>query len=103
MKADPAKLADRLFAEGVGAFHATQYDSAAAAFRKAIQVRADDARYHYLLGLSLWMAEDRDSAKSAFEKGRELELEMRPSSRKISAELERFQGPARHAMNAYRP
>jgi hypothetical protein len=49
------------------------------------------------------MSEDRDGAKAAFEKGRDLELEMRPSSRTISSEFERIQGPARHAMNAYRP
>jgi hypothetical protein len=39
----------------------------------------------------------------AFEKGRDLELTARPPSRAISIVLERIQGPARQAMNAYRP
>ena len=102
-KPDPAKFADRFFADGVRSYHAGQYPSAAAALRKAIQLRHDDARYHYLLGLTLWMADDRDAAKAEFEKGRDLEMEARPPSRMISSELEKIQGPARHAMNAYRP
>jgi hypothetical protein len=102
-KPDPAKLADRFFAEGVRSFHGGQYSNAEAAFRKAIQFRADDARYHYLLGLSLWMLDEKVAAEAAFEKGRDLELQARPPSRSISTVLERIQGPARQAMNAYRP
>ena len=63
----------------------------------------DDARYHYLLGLTLWMSNDskrrigvREGSRpgggiAAFWPGR------------ASAVLERIQGPARQAVNAYRP
>jgi hypothetical protein len=102
-KVDPSKLADRFFADGVRAFHAGRYSDAEAAFRRAIQFRSDDARYHYLLGLSLWMSDEKSAAEVAFEKGRDLELSARPPSRAISIVLERIQGPARQAMNAYRP
>jgi hypothetical protein len=102
-KPDPVKLADRFFVDGMRAFYAGEYPAAESAFRKAIQFRADDARYHYLLGLALWMNKDSKGAESAFEKGRDLESESRPSSRVVSAVLERIQGPARQAVNAYRP
>jgi hypothetical protein len=103
IKPDPAKIAEKFFADGVRAFHATQYSSANEALRQAIKFRHDDARYHYWLGLSLWMADDKEAAKAAFEKGRDLEMEARPPSRMISSALEKIQGPARNAINVYRP
>jgi hypothetical protein len=102
-KPDPAKLADRFFSDGLHSFYAGEYPSAQSSFRKALQFRPDDARYHYLLGLSLWMGDDRKAAEAEFEKGRDLEMDARPSSRAISTVLERIQGPARQAINAYRP
>jgi chromosome segregation ATPase len=102
-KPDPSKLADRFFSDGLRSFHAGEYTGAQSSFRKALQFRPDDARYHYLLGLSLWMADDRKAAEAEFEKGRDLEMDARPPSRAISSVLERIQGPARQAVNAYRP
>ena len=49
------------------------------------------------------MNNDRKAAETAFEKGRDLESSALPSSRVVSAVLERIQGPARQAVNAYRP
>jgi hypothetical protein len=103
LRPDPAKLADRFFGEGLQAFFNGNYKGAESAFRKAIQFRGDDARYHYLLGLALWMKDDTKNAEAAFEKGRDLESNALPSSRMVSAVLERIQGPARQAVNAYRP
>jgi hypothetical protein len=103
IKPDPSKLADRFFSDGLRSFYAGEYSGAQSSFRKALQFRPDDARYHYLLGLSLWMGDDRKAAEAEFEKGRDLELDARPPSRAISAVLERIQGPARQAINAYRP
>ncbi|HKB00715.1 MAG TPA: hypothetical protein VKD90_00785, partial [Gemmataceae bacterium] len=102
-KPDPVKLAERFFADGVRAYYAGRYPEAESALRKAIQFNGEDARYHYLLGLTLWMKKDLVGAEAEFEKGRDMELAGRPSSRVISAVLERFQGPARQAMNVYRP
>jgi len=103
IKPDPSKLADRFFNDGLHSFYTGEYSSAQSSFRKALQFRPDDARYHYLLGISLWMGDDRKAAEAEFEKGRDLELDARPPSRAISSVLERIQGPARQAINAYRP
>ncbi len=102
-KPDPARIADRFFNDGLRAYYAGEYPGAQSSFRKALQFHPDDARYHYLLGLSLWMANDLKAAQKAFEDGRDLEMDARPPSRVISRVLERIQGPARQAVNAYRP
>lgn len=102
-KLDPAKLGERYFNDGLRAYFAGRHVEAETAFRKAIQFKLDDARYHYLHGLSLWMIENMKEAELAFEKGRDLEREARPPSRIVSGVLERVQGPARQAVNAYRP
>jgi len=102
-KQEPGKLAARFFDDGMRAFNAARYPDAESNFRKAIQFRPDDARYHYLLGLVLWMTNDSRGADAEFEKGRDLELAGQPASRLVSTVLERVQGPARQAVNAYRP
>jgi hypothetical protein len=102
-KPDPGKLADRFFANGLRAYYAGSYAEAESDLRKALQFRPDDARYHYLLGLTLWTKKDTAGAEAEFEKGRDAELAGRPSSRVISGMLERIQGPARQAVNAFRP
>jgi hypothetical protein len=68
-----------------------------------VQFRPNDARYHYLLGLTLWARKETAAAEAEFEKGRDLELAGRPTSRSISTALERIQGAAREAVDAYRP
>jgi chemotaxis protein histidine kinase CheA len=102
-KPEPGKLADRAFGDGLRAYYNGQYGAAESHFRKAITFSPDDARYHYLLGLTLWVTDDKKGAEAEFEKGRDLEVAGRPASRLISALLERVQGPARQAVNAYRP
>lgn len=100
---DPDRLAEQFFGDGLRAFHRGQTVEAESAFRKAVQFKPNDARYHYLLGLSLWARKEMAAAEAEFEKGRDLELAARPTSRAISAALERIQGPARQAVDAYRP
>jgi hypothetical protein len=102
-KVDPARFADQYFGDGLHSFYAGSYVEAESALRKAIQFRAADARYHYLLGLTLWMRKETVAAEAEFEKGRSLESQGLPSSRVVSATLERIQGPARQAVDAYRP
>jgi len=102
-KQEPGRLAERFFGDGLRAFFAGQYQDAESNFRKAIQFNGNDARYHYLLGLALWMTRDGKGAELAFEKGRDLELAGMPTSRAVSSVLERIQGSARQAVNAYRP
>src|SRR5262249_57816949 len=95
--------AGRAFGDGLRAYYGGQYGAAESHFRKAITFSPDDARYHYLLGLTLWVTDDKKGAEAEFEKGRDLELAGRPAPRLISSLLERVQGPARQAVNAYRP
>jgi hypothetical protein len=102
-KPDPERLAETFFGDGVRAYHRGQTSEAESSFRKALQFRPSDARYHYLLGLTLWTRKETAGAEAEFEKGRDLELAGRPTSRTISAALERIQGPARLAVDAYRP
>ena len=102
-KPDPDRLAEEFFGDGLRAFHHGQYTDAESAFRKALQFRPNDARYHYLLGLTLWERKETAGAEAEFGKGRDLELAARPSSRAVSAALERIQGSARQAVDAYRP
>jgi len=102
-KPDPERLAEQFFGDGLRAFHRGQSAEAESAFRKALQFRPNDARYHYLLGLTLWVRKEAAGAEAEFEKGRDLELAGRPSSRAVSAALERIQGSARQAVDAYRP
>jgi hypothetical protein len=103
VRPEPSKLAERFFGKGLSEYIAGNYVEAESDFRKSLQFSADDARVHYLLGLALWMTKDAKGAETEFEKGRDLEMAGRPGSRAISAVLERIQGPARQAVNAYRP
>lgn len=102
-KPDPVRLSEQFFGNGVRAFLDGRYPEAETALRKAVQFRPADARYHYWLGLALRGQNRWAAAAAAFEKGRDLELAGRPSSRAVSAALERVQGPARQAVDAYRP
>jgi hypothetical protein len=102
-KVDPARLADQFFGDGLHSYFGGRYAEAESELRKAIQFRAADARYHYLLGLTLWMKNEKVAADTEFEKGRNLESQGLPSSRVVSASLERIQGPARQAVDSYRP
>jgi hypothetical protein len=102
-KPDPDRLAEQFFGDGLRAFYHGQSAEAESGFRKALQFRPNDARFHYLLGLTLWERKEKAGAEAEFEKGRDLELAGRPSSRAISATLERIQGPGRQAVDAYRP
>jgi hypothetical protein len=102
-KPNPGIIADRIFGDGLRAYYSGRYDDASNLFTKAIQIYSDDARYHYLLGLSLWSKGKSDEADVEFKKGRELEIQGRPSYRSINTVMERIQGTPRQAINAHRP
>ena len=101
-KPDPVRLADQFFGDGLHSFYGGHYAGAESALRKAIQFRAADARYHYLLGLSLWMRKETVAAEAEFERGRDLELQGMPSSRVVSA-VGTDPGFGAQTVDAYRP
>lgn len=102
-KPDAGKIADRHFGDALADLYRGRTAEAESGFRKAIQFQPDDARFHYLLGVALWSNGSQKEAEGEFKKGQELELANRPDRRAVSAALERIQGPARQAVNAYRP
>lgn len=102
-KPDVTKIAERAFGEGLRAYFAGQYSDAQSSFRRAIQFQPEDARYHYLLGAALWVAGNRTDAEAELKKGQDLEAIGRPGPKSVSAVLEKIQGPARQAINSFRP
>lgn len=102
-KPDPVALADKFFSDGVRNFYAGRYADAEKALTKAVAINNDDARYYYLLGLSLHQVGKSQEATTAFERGGELEALGRPNGKQIDSILERIQGPLRLMVNNYRP
>ncbi len=103
LKPDVGKIADRHYGDALANLYRGRLMEAESGFRKAIQFKSDDARFHYLLGVVLWSSGHQKEAEEAFKKGQELELAGSPDRRTVSEALERIQGAARHAVNAYRP
>jgi Flp pilus assembly protein TadD len=103
LKPDVGKIADRHYGDALGNLYRGRLLEAESGFRKAIQFKSDDARFHYLLGVVLWSNGNQKDAEEAFKKGHELELAGSPDRRTVSEALERIQGAARQAVNAYRP
>jgi hypothetical protein len=89
------------YADGLRAFFAGRYADAESAFTAAVRADREDARYYYFLGLSRLALAKR--AEADFEAGARLERENRPRGGAINAALERIQGPARQALNQFRP
>ena len=103
IKPDPAAMADRFFSDGVRLYYAGRYSEAEVSIGKTIAIFSDDARYHYLLGLSLYGQGKLAEANAAFAKGADLEAQGRPAAKSIDAILERIQGRARQVVNSHRP
>jgi Flp pilus assembly protein TadD len=68
-KPDPDRLAEQFFGDGLRAFHRGQSAEAESGFRKALQFRPNDARYHYFLGLTLWARKETAGAEAEFANG----------------------------------
>jgi hypothetical protein len=103
LKPDTAKIAARHYGDALGNLYRGRLMEAESGFRKAITFKADDARFHYLLGVVLWSSGHQKDAEEEFKKGHELELAGSPDRRAVSESLERIQGAARQAVNTYRP
>jgi tetratricopeptide (TPR) repeat protein len=97
--------AETHFSRGLFFYWQGQYDRAETEFKEAISNYAQDARYHYFLGLAR-LAEGaepkRSAAVSDLEQGARLEAESRPGSAQVNASLERIQGPLRRYLDNYR-
>jgi hypothetical protein len=100
---DPNPLqAEWHFGAGVNSYWSGAYARAEEQFQSAIRNDNQDARYHYYLGLALWSQDKRDAARSAFERGAELERQNRPAREAINALLERVQGSLRQEVDQFR-
>lgn len=103
VKLDPQRSGERFFNDALTAFHAGKYDTAEQGFRKAIELNGTDARFHYLLGITLYVRGESKAADEAFTKGQQMEIAGRPPRKSIADVLERIQGAPRQALNAFRP
>ncbi|MFO0939034.1 MAG: tetratricopeptide repeat protein [Gemmataceae bacterium] len=98
-----ADRANRLFGLGSDAYFDGRYTDAVAALEDATKANPADARVWYYLGLSRWATGDRKAAIEAFKAGGQWESRSVNSSKIVGSALERVQGPARQALDAYRP
>ncbi len=96
-------LAEARYATGLRNYFARKFVDAEASFASAIEADNQDARYFYFLGLSYLALNRRDDANADFEEGARLEEQNRPGRTAVSTSLERVQGPARQAVNRFRP
>jgi colicin import membrane protein len=95
--------ARRAYASGLEAWRARQYDTAEAWFTQATKDDPADARYWYFAGLAKWAQGKQAEARKDFETGAEWEARSRPGRRQVGEALLLVQGPARAALDAYRP
>ena len=98
-----AERAARLFGVGADAYFDGRYPDAVAALDDATKANPSDARAWYYLGLSRWASGDRNAAIEAFKAGGQWESRSATNSKQVGSALERVQGPARFALDAYRP
>ena len=102
-RVEETMIADKFYGEGVIALREGNIPAAQKAFAEAIVHNDEDARYHYLLGIAVWLQGNGNAANAEFEKGRRLEIEGKPNQRIVNVALERIQGAPRQALNAFRP
>jgi hypothetical protein len=91
------------YTAGVSLFFGGRYADAERRLAAAAAADPADARTWYFLGLSKWAVGRTQEAAADFRKGADLEARARPGRAEVGAALERVQGPARRAVDAYRP
>jgi hypothetical protein len=98
-------LAETHFGRGLSFFWSQDYAEAEEQFRQAVHYFGQDARYHYLLGLSQLSQPGklkREAANFNLEQGARLERRNRPVASEVNAILERVQGQTRQLINSFR-
>ncbi len=95
-------MAEKHYREGLAHFGVADYQAAEKAFSAALRLYAEDARYYYYFGLSLWQQGKRDYARESFRKGSVYEGQAKPPSATVNVALERIQGSLRMALNKER-
>lgn len=98
-----AERSSRLFGIGSDAYFDGRFADAVTALTDATKINPSDARSWYYLGLAKWATGDRTGATEAFKTGGQWESRSAASSRTVNGSLERVQGPARNALDTYRP
>jgi hypothetical protein len=98
-----AERSSRLFGVGADAYFDGRFAEAVTALTEATKINPSDARAWYYLGLAKWATGDRTGATEAFKTGGQWESRSAAASRTVNGSLERVQGPARNALDAYRP
>lgn len=98
-----AERAARLFGVGADAYFDGRFTDAVTALDEATKANPADARAWYYLGLSRWSSGDRNAAIEAFKSGGQWEARSATAARQVGSALERVQGPARAALDAFRP
>jgi hypothetical protein len=98
-----AERSSRLFGIGSDAYFDGRFADAVTALSEASKINPSDARCWYYLGLAKWATGDRAGATEAFKTGGQWESRSAASSRTVNGSLERVQGPARNALDTYRP
>jgi hypothetical protein len=93
----------KLFGQGAEAYYAGRYADAVTLLGEATKVNPSDARSWYFLGLAHWASGNKDAANEAFKSGGQWESRSGPAARSVGSALERIQGPARMALDAFRP
>jgi cellobiose-specific phosphotransferase system component IIA len=98
-------LAEQFYGKGLHLFWERKYSQAETAFKKAVELFGQDARYQYFLGLAQLnqrtMAK-RSEAEYSFEQGARLEAVNRPTVAEVNLSLERIQGGLRDYLNGFR-
>jgi hypothetical protein len=98
-----AERASRLFGVGTDAYFTGRYGDAVTALAEATKANPADARAWYYLGLAHWATGDRNAAVEAFKAGGQWEARSATAAKQVGPALERVQGPARFALDAFRP
>lgn len=86
---------EKLYGDGVHAFHAGQLESAIATFDEAVELGCQDPRVFYYRGVAHMKLDDSANAKSDFAKGAKLEFQPLGRFFPVNRSLERVQGVVR--------
>lgn len=98
---DPAE-AERRFVAGLSLYRAGKFAEAEEAFRAAVRLNDQDARFFYFRGLARTEVGQADEADEDFRTGSMLERLGKPGRGVINGYLERIQGSARQALSRFR-